>query len=72
VADHEDCEGLVDFATAEFGRVDVVVNNAGIMPLSPLASLRWMGGIAAIAYAIDQPAKVDVSEIVVRPTASPF
>ena len=26
----------------------------------------------AIAYAIEQPAEVDVSEIVVRPTASPF
>ena len=26
----------------------------------------------SIAYAIDQPAEVDVSEIVVRPTASPF
>jgi NADP-dependent 3-hydroxy acid dehydrogenase YdfG len=26
----------------------------------------------AIAYAVEQPADVDVSEIVVRPTASPF
>ena len=26
----------------------------------------------AIAYAIDQPADVDVSELVVRPTASPY
>jgi NADP-dependent 3-hydroxy acid dehydrogenase YdfG len=26
----------------------------------------------AIAYAIDQPADVDVSELIVRPTASPF
>ena len=26
----------------------------------------------AIAYAIEQPADVDVSEIIVRPTASPF
>jgi NADP-dependent 3-hydroxy acid dehydrogenase YdfG len=26
----------------------------------------------AIAYAVEQPTDVDVSEIVVRPTASPF
>jgi NADP-dependent 3-hydroxy acid dehydrogenase YdfG len=26
----------------------------------------------AIAYAIEQPADVDVSELIVRPTASPF
>lgn len=26
----------------------------------------------AIAYAVEQPADVDVSELIVRPTASPF
>jgi len=181
VVDREDIRGFVAFAKAQFGRVDVIVNNAGVMPLSPLASLKvdeWdrmidvnirgvLHGIAAvlpgmqeqgfgqiinissigglqvsptaavycatkfavraisdglrqetdkirvtvvcpgvteseladsisdekgrnemksfrriaipadaiaraIAYAIDQPAEVDVSEIVVRPTASPF
>ena len=181
VVNREDMQGFVDFAKAQFGRVDVMVNNAGVMPLSPLASLKvdeWdrmidvnirgvLHGIAAvlpgmqaqgfgqiinissigglrvtptaavycatkfavraisdglrqetdkirvtvvcpgvteseladsisdetgrnemksfrriaipadavarsIAYAIDQPAEVDVSEIVVRPTASPF
>ena len=181
VVDREDMRGFVDFAKAQLGRVDVMVNNAGVMPLSPLASLKvdeWdrmidvnirgvLHGIAAalpgmqeqgfgqiinissigglqvsptaavycatkfavraisdglrqetdkirvtvvcpgvteseladsisdekgrnemksfrriaipadaiaraIAYAIDQPAEVDVSEIVVRPTASPF
>jgi NAD(P)-dependent dehydrogenase (short-subunit alcohol dehydrogenase family) len=30
VASPEDCQGLVDAALAEFGRVDVLVNNAGI------------------------------------------
>jgi NADP-dependent 3-hydroxy acid dehydrogenase YdfG len=34
-----DVAALVDAARAEFGRVDVVVNNAGIMPLSPLDAL---------------------------------
>ena len=30
VASPEDCQGLVDAAMAEFGRVDVLVNNAGV------------------------------------------
>ena len=33
-------QAFVDFAKEEFGRVDVMVNNAGVMPLSPLASLK--------------------------------
>jgi NADP-dependent 3-hydroxy acid dehydrogenase YdfG len=40
VVDREDMRGFIDFAKAEFGRVDVMVNNAGVMPLSPLASLK--------------------------------
>jgi NADP-dependent 3-hydroxy acid dehydrogenase YdfG len=35
-----DMETFIDFARSEFGQIDVVVNNAGIMPLSPLASLK--------------------------------
>ncbi|MCD2185610.1 SDR family NAD(P)-dependent oxidoreductase [Actinomycetospora soli] len=30
VASPEDCQGLIEAATGEFGRVDVLVNNAGI------------------------------------------
>jgi len=30
VASPEDCQGLVDAAMAEFGRVDVLINNAGV------------------------------------------
>lgn len=30
VADAEQCQGLVDAAMAEFGRVDVLINNAGV------------------------------------------
>ncbi len=40
VISREDVQGFVDFARAEFGRVDVLVNNAGVMPLSPLSSLK--------------------------------
>lgn len=36
----DDMKAFVDFAKAEFGRLDVMVNNAGVMPLSPLAALK--------------------------------
>jgi NADP-dependent 3-hydroxy acid dehydrogenase YdfG len=36
----EDVRQLVDTANETFGRVDVIFNNAGLMPLSPLESLR--------------------------------
>ena len=47
VANLEDMKSFADFAEAEFGRIDVLVNNAGVMPLSPLAALKieewnWM------------------------------
>jgi NADP-dependent 3-hydroxy acid dehydrogenase YdfG len=40
VTSRESTEAFVDFAKAEFGRVDVLVNNAGVMPLSPVAALK--------------------------------
>ena len=36
----EDVQAFVAFAQAEYGRLDVIVNNAGVMPLSPLAALK--------------------------------
>lgn len=36
----EDVQKLVDTAKETHGRVDVIFNNAGVMPLSPLESLR--------------------------------
>lgn len=36
----DDVKRLVDAGKNQFGRVDVIFNNAGIMPLSPLASMR--------------------------------
>jgi len=40
VTDRADVAGFVDFAKTSFGQLDVLVNNAGIMPLSHLASLK--------------------------------
>lgn len=39
VTQRNDVEQFVAFALERWGRVDVMINNAGIMPLSPMASL---------------------------------
>jgi len=36
----DDAQAFVDFARGEFGRLDAIINNAGVMPLSPLAALK--------------------------------
>lgn len=40
VADADSFDAFVAAAKARFGRIDVLVNNAGVMPLSPLAALK--------------------------------
>jgi NADP-dependent 3-hydroxy acid dehydrogenase YdfG len=40
VTKQEDVETFVAFAQSKFGKVDVVINNAGVMPLSPLEALK--------------------------------
>ena len=40
VTDRADVAAFADAARQAFGRVDVMVNNAGIMPLSPMASMK--------------------------------
>jgi NADP-dependent 3-hydroxy acid dehydrogenase YdfG len=40
VADAEQVKALVDQTIHEFGRIDVMLNNAGLMPLSPLDRLK--------------------------------
>lgn len=36
VTDRAQMQALVDTAVREFGRIDVLINNAGVMPLAPL------------------------------------
>jgi NADP-dependent 3-hydroxy acid dehydrogenase YdfG len=40
VTRREDVQAFADYARAEFGHIDVIVNNAGVMPLSLMASLK--------------------------------
>lgn len=40
VTSRENFKAVVAAASAEFGPVDVLVNNAGLMPLSPMAALK--------------------------------
>ncbi|MHC1550468.1 SDR family oxidoreductase [Phyllobacterium sp. K27] len=39
VTNREQVSSFANFAVSEFGRLDVMINNAGIMPLSPMAAL---------------------------------
>lgn len=39
VTDREDVSSFANFAVSEFGRLDVIINNAGVMPLSPMDAL---------------------------------
>ncbi len=36
----DDVKKLVDMAVDAYGRIDVIINNAGLMPLSPIESLK--------------------------------
>jgi NADP-dependent 3-hydroxy acid dehydrogenase YdfG len=40
VTRREDTQAFVDFAEQRFGRVDVIINNAGVMPLSRLDAMK--------------------------------
>ena len=40
VTKRSDVEALVQGAIREYGRIDVIVNNAGIMPIAPMAALK--------------------------------
>jgi len=40
VANRDQVKAVIDTAMKDFGRVDVLINNAGIMPLAPMAKCR--------------------------------
>jgi len=40
VTDRDDVKAFVEFAKDKFGCVDVIFNNAGVMPLSPMNALK--------------------------------
>lgn len=40
VTDRASVQNLIDTAVKTYGRIDVLLNNAGVMPLSPLENLR--------------------------------
>lgn len=40
VTDREDMKAFIHFAKDTFGRIDVIFNNAGVMPLSPMSALK--------------------------------
>jgi len=40
VTNIEQMQSIIRLAQTRFGQVDVIVNNAGVMPLSPLAALK--------------------------------
>ncbi|WP_203639552.1 SDR family oxidoreductase [Levilactobacillus wangkuiensis] len=40
VRDAAEVQGLVDLAKSQFGGIDVIFNNAGIMPTSPISALK--------------------------------
>lgn len=44
VTRREEMEAFVEFALGAFGRLDVLINNAGVMPLSKLEALKWTSG----------------------------
>lgn len=40
VTRRDEVQAFVDAALKDFGQIDVIINNAGVMPLSPLAALK--------------------------------
>ncbi|WP_065376050.1 SDR family oxidoreductase [Ensifer adhaerens] len=92
VTSRADVQAFADTALDAFGRIDVIVNNAGVMPLSPMASLKvdeWdrmvdvnikgvLYGIAAVLPAMNRQGAgqvINVSSIgglSVSPTAAVY
>ncbi len=76
VSKRNDVANLVNFAITQYGKIDLLINNAGVGLISALDEIRvndWEEMIDAnlkgTLYGIDQPDNVDMGEIVVRLTA---
>jgi NADP-dependent 3-hydroxy acid dehydrogenase YdfG len=41
VTDRTDVQAFAEAALSKWGRIDVLINNAGVMPLSPMAALKF-------------------------------
>lgn len=55
VTNREDTRAFIHFAKDKFGRVDVIFNNAGVMPLSPMNALKveeWDNTINVNIYGV--------------------
>ena len=55
VTDREDMKAFIHFAKDKLGRVDVIFNNAGVMPLSPMNALKveeWDNMIKVNIYGV--------------------
>jgi NADP-dependent 3-hydroxy acid dehydrogenase YdfG len=46
VTDQEQAQRAVEQSVAALGRLDTVINNAGVMLLGPRSTLHWRSGIA--------------------------
>lgn len=92
VTDRDAMQAFADHALSRYGRIDAIVNNAGVMPLSPLSARRldeWdhmidvnirgvLHGIAAVLPAMEAAARGHVVNIAsigahaVSPTAAVY
>jgi len=76
IGQFETAQKTADIAIEKFGSIDALVANAGIYLVKPFTEYTRDDFRAlvsrAIANAIEQPAEVEINEVVIRPTAQDF